>query len=192
MENNYNETRARILVSELLSLIEQQPASQPLREGLVETPVRVAKAYKTWFGGYNQNPADVLKTFTDGATDEMVVVRNIPVWSHCEHHMAPFFGTVTIAYIPNGKIVGLSKLTRLTEIFARRLQVQERLTTQIADAIEEHLQPKGVAVYMTCRHTCVESRGVRSAGQDTVTSKLTGVFKDEAITRGEFMSIAMS
>lgn len=175
-------------VGEVLRMLE----GEALREGLQETPARVAKAYQTWFGGYRQDPADVLKVFEDGAegTDEMVIVKDIPIWSHCEHHMAPFFGTATIAYIPDGKIVGLSKLTRLAEVFARRLQVQERLTTQIADSLMEHLNPKGVAVYINCRHTCVESRGVKSQGQSTITSKLTGVFKAEPHTRAEFMSIA--
>ncbi len=179
------------LVKELLLAIEVAGPGG-LREGLIETPARVAKAYDTWFGGYAQDPADVLKVFEDGAegTDEMVVVKDIPVWSHCEHHMAPFFGTATIAYIPDGKIVGLSKLTRLVEIFARRLQVQERLTTEIANALNEHLAPKGVAVFINCRHTCVESRGVKSQGQSTITSKLTGVFKKEPHTRAEFMAIA--
>ncbi len=182
-----------IMFKSILEQVEPN-ANGELREGLVETPKRVAKAFETWFGGYDQSPADVLKVFKDGAegTDEMVVVRNIPVWSHCEHHMAPFFGTVTIAYIPDDSIVGLSKFTRLVEIFSRRLQVQERLTTQIAEALEECLKPKGAAVYMTCRHTCVESRGVRSSGQDTVTSKLTGVFKTDGQTRSEFMSIAVN
>lgn len=177
------------LIKELLLRIEKTDHNE-LREGLLESPARIAKAYDTWFGGYAQDPKEVLKVFEDGAdgADEMVIVKNIPVWSHCEHHMAPFFGHATIAYIPDGKIVGLSKLTRLTEIFARRLQVQERLTTQIAESLMKHLQPKGVAVYIECRHTCVESRGVRSQGQSTITSKLTGVFKTSPNTRAEFMS----
>lgn len=179
------------LVGAILRKIEGDEANRP---GIGETPMRVAKAYKTWFGGYGVDPKDVLKVFKDGAEgcDEMVVVKHIPIWSHCEHHMAPFFGTATIAYIPNGKIVGLSKLTRIAEVFARRLQVQERLTTQIADALMDNLQPLGVAVYLECRHTCVESRGVKSAGQSTVTSKLTGVFKDDPAARAEFMAIARS
>lgn len=177
------------LVTAILQKIE---GDAELRPGLVETPKRVAKAYDTWFGGYDLDPAEVLKVFEDGAEgcDEMVVVKDIPIWSHCEHHMAPFFGTATIAYIPNGKIVGLSKLTRIAEVFARRLQVQERLTTQIADALMDNLNPLGVAVHINCRHTCVESRGVKSAGQSTITTKLTGVFKTQPETRAEFMAIA--
>lgn len=176
-------------VCELLAAIEGAECHD-LREGLIETPARVAKAYETWFGGYAQDPKDVLKVFEDGAEgcDEMVVVKDIPVWSHCEHHMAPFFGTATIAYIPNKKIVGLSKLTRLVEVFARRLQVQERLTNEIADAIQEHLEPLGCAVYVNCRHTCVESRGVKSQGQSTITTALRGNIKSQPETRGEFLS----
>lgn len=160
------------------------------REGLQETPRRVIKAWMEVTQGYSQNPADIMKVFEDGAQNsEMVVRKDIPFWSNCEHHLLPVFGKVTIAYIPNGKILGLSKLDRLVQIFAQRLQVQERLTTQIADAIQEHLQPLGVAVYVQARHACVESRGVKSADSTTVTSAIRGEF-EEAATRAEFMSIA--
>ena len=126
----------------------------PDRPGLRETPARVAKAWMAWAAGYHQNPADVLKTFEDGAEEynELIVVRNIPVYSHCEHHLAPFFGKATVGYMPNGKIVGLSKLTRLVECFSRRLQVQERMTIQIANALMETLEPKAVGVVVRCRH----------------------------------------
>jgi len=165
----------------------------PERGGLHETPKRVAKAWAFWCQGYGMNPADVLKTFEDGAegVDEMVVVKDIPFYTHCEHHMAPFFGTATIAYLPNGKVVGLSKLSRLLNVFARRLQVQERLTCQVADALMEHLQPKGAAVVIKARHMCMESRGVCQQGHHTVTSALRGAFKDEAETRAEFLRLAM-
>jgi len=161
------------------------------REGLVETPARVAKAYKHWFSGYTKNPADVLKVFEDGAEgcDEMVVVRNLPFYSHCEHHLAPIFGTITVAYIPNGRIIGLSKIPRLIEVFARRLQVQERLGNQIADAMMTHLGALGVGVIVQARHLCMESRGVERIGAETVTSALRGVFKEQASTRSEFMSL---
>lgn len=162
-----------------------------LREGLKETPDRVAKAWAFWLSGYDRDPVDVLKVFEDGAEgyDEMVMVKDIPVYSKCEHHLADIFGTATIAYIPNGKVVGLSKLSRLTDIFARRLQVQERLTCQIADALQEHLEPKGCGVILKCRHLCMESRGLCQQGHHTVTSALRGVLK-EGEPRSEFLRLA--
>lgn len=161
------------------------------REGLLETPRRVAKAWSFWTKGYGENPADVLKVFTDGAKDcdEMVIVRDIPFYSKCEHHMADIFGTASIAYIPNGKIVGLSKLSRVLDVFARRLQVQERLTNQVADAIFENLDAKGVGVVIKARHMCMESRGICQQGHHTVTSALRGVIKDQPETRAEFMTL---
>ena len=162
------------------------------REGLNETPDRVAKAWAFWTSGYNMRASDVLKVFEDGAQgyDQMLTRKGIPLYSHCEHHMAAIFGTCTIAYIPNGRIVGLSKLDRLVEVFARRLQVQERLTTQIADAIMENLAPKGCAVYINARHMCVESRGVQNRDSETITTALRGVFLDEPATRAEFLAAA--
>jgi len=164
----------------------------PKRQGLVETPKRMAKAYRFWTSGYGQNPADVLKVFEDGAEecDQMVVVKDIPFYSLCEHHLATFFGTATIAYIPNKRVVGLSKLTRLVDIFARRLQIQERLTSQIALALQEVLQTRGAAVCLQARHMCMESRGICRTGEVTVTSKLTGLFKSDPTTRAEFFKIA--
>ena len=160
------------------------------REGLLETPARVEKAYKEWFSGYGHEGAEVLKTFEDGAekTDEMIVVGPISFYSHCEHHMAPFFGSVHIAYIPDGKIVGLSKFARLVEIYSRRLQVQERLTTQIAESLQEGLCPKGVAVLVKARHLCMESRGAKSIGSTTTTSKLLGAMKTSE-ARSEFLRL---
>lgn len=162
------------------------------REGLEDTPLRVAKAWAEWTSGYGKDPKDILKVFEDGAEkyDEFVMVRNIPFYSHCEHHLAPFFGTATVSYIPDGKIVGLSKLARLVDIFAKRLQVQERLTKEIADAIEENLVPKGVAVVIKARHLCMESRGVNKQGEDTVTSALRGVIKEDPAARAEFFHLA--
>ena len=173
---------------DLLKVIGENPE----RGGLIETPARALKAWEFWTQGYKQNPADVLKVFEDGAEkyDQMVIVKNMPIYSHCEHHLAPFFGTATIAYIPNGKVVGLSKLKRVANIFARRLQVQERLTQQIADAIEEHLQPLGVGVLIKCRHMCMESRGIETQGAETITSALRGVIRDEPQTRAEFLNLA--
>jgi GTP cyclohydrolase I len=164
----------------------------PDRPGLRETPARVAKAWMSWTSGYQQNPADVLKTFEDGAEqyNELIVVRNIPVYSHCEHHLAPFFGKATVGYMPNGKIVGLSKLTRLVECFSRRLQVQERMTIQIANALMETLEPKAVGVVVRCRHLCMESRGIRTAGEETVTSAMLGELQPNLAMRTEFLDLA--
>lgn len=161
-------------IEKILKLIE---GGDDLREGLVETPDRVAKAYATWFGGYSVNIASLFKTFEDGGEncDEMVIVRDIPVYSHCEHHMAPIIGHAVVGYVPNGRIVGLSKLSRVVDAFARRLQVQERLTNQIADAIVEHLDPKAVCVYIDAKHMCMESRGVKQVcGSSTITKAFRG------------------
>lgn len=178
----------RFAVVELINYIEPQTDGE-LRGGLQETPDRFLKALDTWFGGYHLDPASVLKTFEDGAQgcDQIIFQGNIPVWSHCEHHMAPFFGVAHIGYIPDKRILGLSKFSRLVEIFARRLQVQERLTNQVADALYEHLQPKAVGVVLECRHTCMESRGVKQAGTTTTTAALRGLFMDEPETRSEFL-----
>lgn len=159
------------------------------RQGLRETPTRFINAWRHWGGGYKQKPEDILKVFEDGGEqyDEMVLVNNIPVYSHCEHHLAPFFGVAHVAYIPDGRIVGLSKLSRLVDIFSRRLQVQERLTYQIANALQDALKPKGVAVSISCRHLCMESRGIQRQGSATVTQYLTGVFRDDDKARAEFM-----
>ena len=164
----------KIAISSLLLNIE---GSTELRPGLEETPERVAKAYATWFGGYDVDIAGLFKTFEDGAenTNEMVIVRDIPVYSHCEHHMAPIIGHAVVGYVPNGRIVGLSKLSRVVDAFSRRLQVQERLTNQIADAIQEHLNPKAVCVYIDAKHMCMESRGVKQVcGSSTITKAFRG------------------
>lgn len=159
------------------------------RSGLVETPKRFLKAWDHWTSGYRKNPADVLKVFEDGAGnyDEMVVVRDIPVYSKCEHHLADIFGVAHVAYIPNGRICGLSKLSRIVDIYARRLQVQERLTVQVADSLMELLEPLGVAVMLRCRHMCMESRGVCQQGHTTITTALRGKLQ-EAHAKAEFLS----
>lgn len=161
------------------------------REGLIETPARVVKAWRHWCSGYGKDPAKLLKVFEDGGEtyDQMVIVKDIPIYSHCEHHLAAIIGTASIAYIPNGKIVGLSKLSRLADMFARRLQVQERLTDQIADALFKNLEPKGVGVLIKARHLCMESRGICQQGHHTVTTALRGVIKDEPETRAEFLRL---
>jgi GTP cyclohydrolase IA len=174
----------------LLRVIEQS-SDKMLREGLQETPARVAKAWEFWTRGYAMKAEDILKVFEDGAEDydEMVIVKNIPIYSKCEHHLADIFGTATIAYIPNGKVVGLSKLSRLADMYARRLQVQERLTVQIVNALETHLQPKGVGVLIKARHMCMESRGLCQQGHHTITSALRGVMK-AGDPRAEFLQLA--
>lgn len=162
----------------------------PKREGLQETPLRVVKAWEFMTGGYDVNPASVLKAFKDGSeqTDEMIFQCNIPFWSTCEHHMLPFFGVAHIAYLPSGKVLGLSKFARLVDVFARRLQVQERLTGQVAEALMTHLAPLGCGVVLQCRHTCMEARGVQKAGSVTTTIALRGVFKELGHVKAEFMS----
>ena len=182
-----NKSEAESAVKVLLNFV-----GETEREGLKETPHRVAKAWKHWCSGYKVDIAALLKVFEDGADnyDQMVIVKDIPIYSKCEHHLADIFGTATIAYIPNGKIVGLSKLSRLADAFARRLQVQERLTSQIADALVEHLQPLGVGVVIKARHMCMESRGICQQGHHTVTTALRGVIKEQPETRAEFMQQA--
>ena len=176
------------LVRELLRTIAGEDYT---REGLEDTPKRVTKMYEEIFGGYSQDPKSILSaTFEDPSHQEMVVVKDIPFYSHCEHHMVPFFGHAHIAYIPSGRVVGLSKLARLTDCFAKRLQIQERLTSQIADAINEELSPLGVAVVIQAEHLCMAMRGVKKPGSNTVTSALRGVFRDDTNNaRAEFMSL---
>ncbi len=163
----------------------------PERQGLTDTPERVARAWAHWTRGYKEDPVSILKTFEDGSEqyNELIVVRQIPVYSHCEHHLAPFFGHAAIGYLPNGRIVGLSKLTRLVHCFAARLQVQERLTQQIAQSLLEHLDPKAVGVIIRCRHMCMESRGIAVPGEETVTSAMLGDLQDNAALRNEFLSL---
>lgn len=164
------------------------------RGGLKETPRRFLKAWDHYTSGYKEDPEKILKVFEDGAEnyDEMVMIRNCEVYSQCEHHLAPFFGVAHIAYIPDKKILGLSKIHRLVDVFSRRLQVQERLTSQIADALQKNLNPIGVGVVLECRHMCVESRGVAQRGTITTTSILKGALKNKESTRAEFFSLINS
>ncbi|MGB8856229.1 MAG: GTP cyclohydrolase I FolE [Burkholderiales bacterium] len=164
----------------------------PDRPGLKETPHRVAEAWKFWTSGYAKDPGEVLKVFEDGAEEynELIVVRGIPIYSHCEHHLAPFFGTATIGYIPDGRIVGLSKLTRLVECFSRRLQVQERLTSQVAQTLMNELRPHAAGVIMRCRHMCMESRGIRTPGEETITSAMLGELQTNLGMRTEFLALS--
>lgn len=163
----------------------------PARDGLKKTPHRVSKAMRFFTQGYGQNPADILTAaLFDVDYDELVVVRDIDFYSLCEHHMVPFFGRVHVGYIPDGKVVGLSKIPRTVDIFARRLQIQERLTTDIAQTIEEVLKPKGIGVVVEAKHLCMMMRGVEKQNSKTVTSALRGIFRDDAKTRDEFLRLA--
>jgi len=163
----------------------------PDREGLRDTPKRVIDAWREWAIGYMMDPKEILKTFEDGAAgiDEMVIVHNIPFNSFCEHHLAPMKGIAHVGYIPNGKIVGLSKLARLVTCFARRLQVQERCTNQIANALVEHLSPLGVGVLIRASHGCMETRGVRIKGSVTTTSAMRGALLEKPQARTEFLTL---
>jgi GTP cyclohydrolase I len=183
---DFDLTRAEAAIRELLLAAGEDPE----REGLVDTPRRVARAYAEMFAGMRMRPEDVLTTTFDIGHDEMVLVKDIEVWSMCEHHLAPFTGVAHIGYIPSedGRITGLSKLARLVEVYARRPQVQERLTTQVADAMSDLLKPRGSIVVFECEHLCMTMRGVRKPGAKTVTSAVHGQLRDPA-TRAEAMSL---
>jgi GTP cyclohydrolase I len=178
---------AEDIVTRLFQFIGEDPN----REGLKETPARFLAAWREWSWGYTQSPAHILKTFEDGASgyDEMVVVHNVPFISKCEHHLADVIGHAHVGYIPDGKIVGLSKLARVVEVFARRLQVQERATVQIAEAIVEHLQPKGVGVIIRAAHGCMSTRGTKIHGSTTTTSAMRGALFDKPQAREEFLTL---
>lgn len=179
-----------IATERLLRTLENGGDHGELREGLVDTPKRVGKAWAHWCGGYAVDPAEVLRTsFSAEHYDEMVLVRDIPLYSKCEHHLADIFGTACVAYIPGeGRVVGLSKLSRIVDCFARRLQMQERITVQIADAMQEHMKPLGVGVLIRARHMCMESRGICQQGHHTVTTALRGAMRDDPSTRAEFLA----
>ena len=181
--------RVQSLVVDLLKEIGEDPK----REGLKSTPKRVAKAYEFLTSGYDRNIKEVLNgAVFNEKYDEMVLVKNIDFYSLCEHHILPFYGKVHVAYIPNGKIVGLSKIPRIVEVFARRLQVQERMTQQIADTINEYLEPQGVAVVSEAFHMCMMMRGVEKQNSSATSSAMHGVFKDDARTRSEFLNLISS
>ena len=162
----------------------------PGREGLVDTPARVVRAYREWFEGYGQDPAEILDTTFEevGGYDDVIVLRDIPFESCCEHHMAAIRGTVDIGYLPNERVVGISKLARVVDAYARRLQVQERLTAQIADTIDEVLKPRGVGVIVRGTHACMSTRGVRKHGVSMVTSRMLGAFRDDPAMRQQFLA----
>ena len=165
----------------------------PNREGLLETPKRVRKAYEFIYGGYNEDPKEILtKALFTSSNDEMVLIKDIEFYSTCEHHLLPIIGRVHVAYIPDGKVVGLSKIPRVVNVFARRMQIQEQLTEQIADAIMDAIDPKGVAVVIQARHMCMEMRGVEKINSTTSSSALRGLFKKDEKTRAEFFSLINS
>jgi GTP cyclohydrolase I len=166
----------------------------PEREGLLDTPARVAKAYGELFSGYDADIDDVLgRTFEEvGGYEDMVLVRDIPFFSHCEHHMLPVIGKAHVGYLPKGRVLGLSKIARVVDVFARRLQTQENMTAQIAHAIEDSLMPRGVAVFVEAEHMCMAMRGVQKSGSTTLTTTFTGTFKDNAAEQARFMSMVRS
>ncbi|HEV8467259.1 MAG TPA: GTP cyclohydrolase I FolE [Pseudolabrys sp.] len=165
----------------------------PDRDGLAETPSRVARAFEEFFAGYGQDPVEILqKTFEEiEGYDEMIALRGIRFESHCEHHMAPIIGQAWVAYVPNGRVVGISKLARVVEVYARRLQIQEKMTAQIANTINDVLKPQGVGVIIKASHHCMTTRGVNKPDSDLVTSRMLGCFRDNPLTRQEFLSMAV-
>jgi len=184
-----DQPRIERAVREILIAIGEDPD----RDGLIDTPARVARAYAEQFSGLSQHPEDVLGTVFDADHDELILVRDIEVYSTCEHHLVPFFGKAHVAYIPNekGQITGLSKLARLVDVYARRPQVQERMTSQIADALMRVLEPRGALVVIEAEHLCMSMRGVRKPGAKTVTSAVRGCIRDSASTRAEAMSLLL-
>ena len=184
-ENKPSRTEAEAAIRTLLSWA----GDDPEREGLLDTPKRVVDAFGDWFSGYSDDPAEYLKrTFEEvEGYDEMIVLRDIEFESHCEHHMAPIIGKAHVGYLPDGKVVGISKLARVVETYARRLQVQEKLTAQIAQVIQDVLQPRGVGVVIEASHECMTTRGVHKRGVSMITSKMLGSFREDARTRAEFL-----
>ncbi|WP_017622676.1 GTP cyclohydrolase I FolE [Nocardiopsis chromatogenes] len=188
-EEGIDQARIEKAVREILLAVGEDPD----RDGLQDTPSRVARAYAEQFSGLHQRPGDVLTTVFEAQHEEMVLVKDIELYSTCEHHLVPFYGTAHVGYIPNakGQITGLSKLARLVDVYARRPQVQERLTTQVADAVMEHLDPRGVIVVIEAEHLCMTMRGVRKPGAKTVTSAVRGDFRNRDRTRAEAMSLIL-
>lgn len=189
MATDKKPTRAE--VESAIKTIIRWAGDDPARDGLKETPARVARAYQEFFKGYSDNPEAILqKTFEEiEGYDEMIVLRGIRFESHCEHHMAPIVGRAWVAYIPKGRVVGISKLARVVDAFAKRLQIQEKMTAQIANAIDTVLQPEGVGVVIKAEHHCMTTRGVHKHGTDMVTSRMLGAFRDNPMTRQEFLAM---
>ena len=182
-----SKAEAEKAVRTLISFVGENPD----REGLLDTPKRVVNSYEDWYGGYSQDPKEVLnKTFSEiEGYDEIIMLKDIRVESHCEHHMAPFIGSAHIAYLPNKRVVGISKLARITRIFSKRMQVQEKLTAEIAACLQEVLKPRGVAVVIEAQHECMTTRGINEPGISMVTSQLLGKFRTDPSTRKEFYSM---
>src|SRR5215468_1488101 len=193
LQSFYRNSRPeRAEVEAAIRTIIRWAGDDPSREGLIETPARVVRALEEFFSGYGEDPEEILqKSFdeTEGY-DEMVVLRDVRFESHCEHHIAPIVGQVAVAYVPRGRVVGISKLARVVQAFARRLQIQEKLTAQIANTIDAVLKPKGVAVVIKAVHHCMTTRGVHKPDSSLVTSRMLGCFRDNALTRREFLGIA--
>ena len=185
---------SRKQAEEAVKILIKWAGDNPEREGLIETPKRVVNSYKEFFSGYDSKPEQILsKTFDEvEGYDEMVIVRDIAIESHCEHHMVPFIGIAHIGYIPNKRIVGISKLARIADVFAKRLQTQEIMTAQIADTINEVLKPKGVAVVIDAQHQCMTTRGTHKTESSTITSRMLGLFRTNSNTRSEFMNLINS
>jgi GTP cyclohydrolase I len=183
----------RAEVAAAFRTIIQWTGDDPSRDGLIETPARMARAFEEFFVGYGQDPAEILqKTFEEiEGYDEMIALRGIRFESHCEHHMAPIIGQAWVAYVPSGRVVGISKLARVVEVYARRLQIQEKMTAQIANTINDVLKPQGVGVIIKASHHCMTTRGVHKPDSDLVTSRMLGCFRDNSLTRQEFLSMAV-
>lgn len=185
------DTVTRDQAEDAVRILLRWAGEDPQREGLLDTPKRVVKAYGDWFSGYQEDPREFLeRTFKEVAGyDEMIVLRDIEFESHCEHHMAPIIGRCHVGYLPAGKVVGISKLARVVEAYARRFQVQEKMTAQIAHCIQDVLQPIGVAVVVEAKHQCMTTRGVHKTGVSMVTSKMLGTFRTDPMTRAEFLDV---
>ena len=184
------DTVTRDQAEEAVRVLLRWAGEDPTREGLLDTPKRVAKAYGDWFSGYQEDPREFLeRTFKEVAGyDEMIVLRDIEFESHCEHHMAPIIGRAHVGYLPTGKVVGISKLARVVDVFARRFQVQEKMTAEIARCINDVLQPQGVGVVIEAAHECMTTRGIHKRGVSMITSKMLGTFRSDARTRNEFLT----
>ncbi|SFA97708.1 GTP cyclohydrolase I [Collimonas sp. OK607] len=189
--NALSERPSRAEAESAIRTLLRWAGDDPDREGLLDTPARVARAYEEFFAGYSKDPVEILSTtFSEvEGYDEMVVLTDIRFESHCEHHMAPIIGKAHVAYLPDRRVVGISKLARLVDIFAKRLQIQEKMTVQIADTLQQVLLPKGVAVVIEASHGCMTTRGIHKPGTSLVTSRMLGAFRDDPSTRREFMSI---
>ena len=190
-ESSNNHKPSREEAKEAVRTMLAWAGENPNREGLIETPERVVSAYEEFFAGYDMDPDEILdKTFEEVAGyDEMVIVKDVRLESHCEHHMVPFIGIAHVAYIPHKRVVGISKLARIVDVYAKRLQTQETMTAQIADTIQRVLEPRGVAVVINAEHQCMSTRGVHKSETSTVTSRMLGIFRTDERTRSEFMNL---